>query len=122
MTHTQQEQQKRRIRRIARVRATIKGTTDRPRLCVRRSLLHIYAQMVDDGSGTTLVATSDKDIPEVDRKGKKKTEVASLVGSLIAERAKAKGIMTVVFDRRDKPYHGRVRAVADAAREAGLKF
>ncbi len=106
-------------RRIARVRAIVHGTAARPRLAVARSLKHIGAQVIDDVAGRTLVAASDAD---VDTKGKKKTEIAALVGKLVAERAKAKGISTVVFDRRDKRYHGRVKAVADGAREAGLIF
>lgn len=122
MTNTQKQYNDRRARRVTRVRSKIAGTAARPRFCVTRSLVHVYAQMVDDVSGTTLVAARDLDIPEADRKGKKKMEVAAQVGALIAERAKAKGIAEVVFDRRDKKYHGRVRAVAEAARQAGLKF
>lgn len=108
-----------RMRRIARVRAVVKGTTERPRLSVRRSLAHIYAQVIDDASGKTLAAASDAD---VDAKGKNKTDVAFLVGKTVAERAKAKGVSTVVFDRRDKKFHGRVKAVAEGAREGGLQF
>ncbi|MCC6563470.1 50S ribosomal protein L18 [Candidatus Uhrbacteria bacterium] len=106
-------------RRIARVRAVVHGTSERPRLAVARSLKHISAQVIDDTTGKTLAAAADRD---VEAKGKKKSEVAVLVGKLIAERAKAKGVTTVVFDRRDKRYHGRVKAVADGAREAGLIF
>lgn len=106
-------------RRIARVRAVVQGTTERPRLSVARSLKHISAQVIDDVTGKTLAAAADRD---VEAKGKKKSEVATLVGKLVAERAKAKGVTTVVFDRRDKRYHGRVKAVADGAREAGLIF
>ncbi|KAA0205994.1 50S ribosomal protein L18 [Candidatus Uhrbacteria bacterium] len=106
-------------RRIARVRAIVHGTAERPRLAVARSLKHINAQIIDDVAGRTIVAASDAD---VEAKGKKKTEIAALVGRLVAERAKAKGVSTVVFDRRDKRYHGRVKAVADGAREAGLIF
>jgi len=106
-------------RRIARVRAIVSGTAERPRLAVARSLKHIRAQVIDDVAGKTIVAASDLDI---EAKGKKKSEVSMLVGKLIAERAKAKGITKVVFDRRDKRYHGRVKAVADGAREAGLNF
>ena len=79
---------------------------------------HIAAQLIDDVAGKTLVAASDHDVKS---KGKK-AEIATAVGKLIAERAKAKGISTVVFDRRDKRYHGRVKAVADGAREGGLNF
>lgn len=106
-------------RRIARVRAVVNGTAERPRLAVARSLKHISAQLIDDVNGKTLVAAADRD---VDTKGKKKSEAAMLVGKLIAERAKAKGVTKVVFDRRDKRYHGRVKAVADGARDAGLIF
>ncbi len=109
-------------RRIARVRATISGTAERPRLAVARSLAHISAQLIDDVTGKTLVAAADRDLSEKDRKGKKKTDLAMLVGKLIAERAKAKQIEQVVFDRRDKQYHGRVKALAEGAREAGLKL
>lgn len=106
-------------RRIARVRAVVNGTAERPRLAVARSLKHISAQLIDDVNGKTIAAAADRD---VDTKGKKKSEAAMLVGKLIAERGKAKGVTTVVFDRRDKRYHGRVKAVADGARAAGLIF
>jgi large subunit ribosomal protein L18 len=106
-------------RRIARVRMIVIGTAERPRLAVHRSLKHIAAQIIDDAAGRTIAAASDRDI---DAKGKKKAEIAALIGKLVAERAKEKGITTVVFDRRDKRYHGRVKAVADGAREAGLQF
>lgn len=108
-----------RIRRIRRVRAKISGTAARPRLSVRRSLNHVYAQLVDDTVGKTLVAFSDTDL-----KSEKltKTQAALEVGKNIAERAKAKGISQVVFDRRGRRYHGRVKAVADGAREGGLTF
>lgn len=112
----------RKRRRIARVRAKIRGNVERPRLAVFRGLAHISAQIIDDSAGRTIAAARDAEIPEADRKGKKKTEIAALVGKLIAERAVAKGVSTVVFDRRDKKYHGRVRAVAEAARQAGLMF
>lgn len=88
-------------------------------MSVRRSLMHIYAQVIDDSVGKTLAAASDADVTT---KGLKKTEVAMEVGKIVAERAKAKGVTTVVFDRRDKRYHGRVKAVADGARSGGLTF
>ncbi|HEU0051135.1 MAG TPA: 50S ribosomal protein L18 [Patescibacteria group bacterium] len=116
------EKNNRRLRRIARVRAKVHGTTERPRLSVYRSLAHVSAQIIDDVHGTTLVLAHDSDISDAERKGKKKTELAALVGKLVAERAKAKGISEVVFDRRDKRYHGRLRALAEGAREGGLKF
>ncbi len=106
-------------RRIARVRMIVRGTAERPRLAVVRSLKHISAQVIDDVAGRTLASATDQD---VEAKGKNKTEAATLVGKLVAERAKSKGVTTVVFDRRDKRYHGRVKAVADGAREAGLIF
>ena len=109
-------------RRIARVRATISGTTERPRLAVFRSLAHISAQVIDDTSGKTLAAVRDVELSEAERKGKKKSEVAHAVGLLLGKRAMEKGVSMVVFDRRDKQYHGRVRALAEGAREAGLTF
>lgn len=95
------------------------GTAERPRLTVRRSISHVYAQLVDDQIGKTLVAASDRDVKEI--KGTK-TEIALAVGKLLAERAKTKSIGKVVFDRRDKKYHGRIKALADGAREGGLQF
>lgn len=106
-------------RRIARVRAKISGTAERPRLTVRRSLAHIYAQIIDDTTGRTLAAASDADV-----KAEKmtKTDVATEVGKLLAERAKTKNVSTVIFDRRDKRFHGRVKALAEGARAGGLVF
>lgn len=104
------------FRRVLRVRAKISGTAARPRLAVVRSLKHVSVQVIDDTSGKTIASASDKDL-----KGTK-LEKATAVGKLIAERAKAKGVSAVVFDRRDKQYHGRVRAVAEGAREGGLQF
>jgi large subunit ribosomal protein L18 len=110
-------------RRHRRVRKEVKGSTERPRLAVFRSLQHIYAQVIDDTEQHTLVAASSLE-PEL--KSKLSTggniEAATAVGKLIAERAKAKGIELVVFDRGGNLYHGRVQALADAAREAGLNF
>lgn len=106
-------------RRVRRVRSKIKGTADCPRLTVRRSLKHIYVQVIDDVAGKTLTAVSDG---EMEAKNLSKLEVASLIGKTVAEKAKAKGIVSVVFDRRDKRYHGRIKAVAEGAREGGLKF
>lgn len=112
-----------RDRRHLRVRKTVVGTPERPRLNVFRSLAEIYAQVIDDEAGHTLVSASTID-QEVrgQTDGKKKTEQARLVGKLLAERAKAKGIELVVFDRGGFRYSGRVRALAEAAREGGLKF
>ncbi len=106
-----------RTRRHARVRERVTGTGERPRLAVFRSLSHIYAQVIDDRSGRTVAAASDLDV-----KDGKKSERAKQVGKAIAERAKAAGIGEVVFDRGGYRYHGRVKALADAARESGLKF
>ncbi len=117
----QKRKQERVNRRIQRIRATIRGTSERPRLAVFRGSAHISAQIIDDTTGRTLAAAYDRELSATDKK-KAKTEVATAVGSLIAERAKAKGVSTVVFDRRDKQYHGRVRALAEGARTAGLMF
>jgi large subunit ribosomal protein L18 len=106
-----------------RIRRKIAGNSKRPRLCVFRSLSHIYVQVVDDGQGKTLVAasTTEKDIRGGAKSGGN-IQAAKAVGKLIAERAKVKGIEAVVFDRGGYLYHGRVKALAEAAREAGLKF
>lgn len=113
------QKQEQRVRRIKRVRSKITGTSERPRLAVFRSLKHIMVQVIDDVAGKTLVAASDRDLK--DFKGTK-VEKANELGKLIAERAKAKKIEAVVFDRRDKRYHGRIKAVAEGAREGGLVF
>ena len=112
-----------RLRRHRRVRKRIRGTGQRPRLSVYRSLAHIYAQVIDDDTGHTVAAASDLEATARGQaNGKRKTEVAKLVGALLAERARACGISQVVFDRGGYQYHGRVKALAEAAREAGLKF
>jgi large subunit ribosomal protein L18 len=112
-----------RVRRHERLRKNLTGTDERPRLSVYRSLNQIYAQVIDDGLGKTLISAStlDSDI-KTKVQDMNKTEQAKLVGSSIAERALALGIKRVVFDRGGYQYHGRVKAVADAAREAGLEF
>ncbi|HPU69944.1 MAG TPA: 50S ribosomal protein L18 [Coprothermobacter proteolyticus] len=113
------------LRRVRhkRIRKHITGTAERPRLCVFRSSRHIYAQIIDDQNGHTLVSASTLEEQLRDQvKGLKKTEQAAAVGRLIAERALEKGIKTVVFDRGGYKYHGRVKALADASREAGLEF
>jgi large subunit ribosomal protein L18 len=112
-----------RERRHTRVRRKVSGTEVRPRLNVFRSATHIYAQVIDDVAGHTLAAASDAD-KDLARSlaGKSKTERAKAVGAAVAERAKAKGVGAVVFDRGGYKYHGRVKALADAAREAGLGF
>ena len=106
-----------------RVRTRVTGTTVRPRLCVYRSNGHIYAQIIDDGAGRTLVSASsvDKQMRQ-QLKGGNNVAAAKVVGKQIAERARAAGIELVVFDRGGYMYHGRVQALAAAAREAGLKF
>ncbi|MBP1933041.1 50S ribosomal protein L18 [Ammoniphilus resinae] len=120
---TKQDKNKIRKKRHLRVRNKLQGTAVRPRLNVFRSSKHIYAQVIDDATGTTLVSASTVD-PEV--KGNiangGNVEAAKSVGSLVAKRAQEKGIEEVVFDRGGYLYHGRVQALAEAAREAGLKF
>jgi large subunit ribosomal protein L18 len=112
-----------RIRRHARVRRRVSGSEQKPRLAVFRSLSHIYAQVIDDVAGRTLVAASDMETGiKEKRTGKRKSDVATMVGGLIAERAKDKGISQVVFDRGGYPFHGRIKALAEAAREGGLQF
>ena len=113
-----------RLRRQKRVRKKVLGIPERPRLCVFRSSKHIYAQLIDDTTGRTLLATSSlpKDIGnKIEGKGGNK-EGAALVGAEMAERAVKEGIEKVVFDRNGFLYHGRVKALSDAAREHGLKF
>jgi len=112
-----------RHRRHSRVRAKVKGIGSRPRLCVFRSLNHIYAQVIDDAAGHTLAAASTLD-PEIrdELDGKTKTGISELVGSLVAKRALSRGIKQVAFDRGGYKYHGRVKALGDAARQEGLKF
>lgn len=110
----------RRYRRRLRVRKKISGTAERPRLSVYRSLKHIYAQLVDDERGVTVVGVSD--LTEGVARGAGKVGTSRAVGKLLAERAKAAGLTRVVFDRSGYPYHGRVKAVADGAREGGLEF
>jgi large subunit ribosomal protein L18 len=111
-----------RARRHRRIRVSLSGTDQRPRLNVFRSLQHIYAQVIDDATGTTLAAASTNE-PDARAGGSgSKTERARSVGKTIAERAKEKGISAVVFDRGGYMYHGRIKALADAAREAGLEF
>jgi large subunit ribosomal protein L18 len=113
-----------RVRRKGRIRKRVKGTQERPRLSVFRSARHIYAQIIDDTCGCTLVCASSLDQAVTDGAAdkKKKVDKAVMVGKLVAERAKAKGIAKVVFDRNGFLYHGRVKAVSDGAREAGLEF
>jgi large subunit ribosomal protein L18 len=110
-----------RTRIHTRIRLKLRGSQERPRLAVFRSLKHIYAQVIDDREGRTLVAASSGEKKAVVGKGGNLAG-AKEIGKLIAERAKAKGISKVVFDRGGYLYHGRIKALADAAREAGLEF
>ena len=112
-----------RVVRHKRVRKNVKGTGVRPRLAVFRSLNHVYAQVIDDNQGVTLAAASslEKEI-KGQLNGMAKVDASKIVGSTIAKRAKDKGIKTVVFDRGGHKYHGRVRALAEAARKEGLVF
>jgi large subunit ribosomal protein L18 len=113
-----------RKRRHVRVRAKVSGTAERPRLNVFRSSAHIYAQLIDDVAGHTIASASDleDEVVQAAGDGAAKTVRATAVGKAIAERAKAAGVETVTFDRGGFLYHGRVKAVADGAREGGLKF
>jgi large subunit ribosomal protein L18 len=112
-----------RIRRHVRLRTNLEGGPTRPRLAVFRSLHHVYAQLIDDASGRTLAAASTKDAElRKSVKSPSSAEGATAVGKSIAERARQVGIETVVFDRGGFPYHGRIKALAAAARTAGLKF
>jgi large subunit ribosomal protein L18 len=113
-----------RIARHERVRNKVSGTAERPRLCVRRSLKHIYAQLVDDTTGISLaqVASTSKEVLAKLSDASTKTDASTAIGEIIAAKAKEKGISAVVFDRGGYIYHGRVKAVAEAARTAGLEF
>jgi large subunit ribosomal protein L18 len=113
-----------RRRRHLRVRAKVSGTPERPRLNVFRSSAHIYAQLIDDTASTTLASASDVEAEFASRlsDGTTKSDKAKAVGKLIGERAKELGVTSIVFDRGGYKYHGRVKAVADGAREAGLDF
>lgn len=116
-----EDKNKARRRRHLRVRKHISGTAERPRLNVFRSLSNIYAQVIDDVTGTTLVAASSKD-KDLSIQNGGNVEAAKVVGAAVAKRAQEKGIKEVVFDRGGYIYHGRVKALAEAAREAGLEF
>jgi large subunit ribosomal protein L18 len=120
LTQTSKNTTRRRVHE--RIRKKLLGTSERPRLNVYRSLNHIYVQVIDDLKGVTLVAANSAEGKKDARTGGGNLAAAKSVGKSIAERAKAKGIEKVVFDRGGYIYHGRVKALADAAREAGLKF
>jgi large subunit ribosomal protein L18 len=111
------------IMRHDRLRKGIQGTSERPRLAIFRSSRHIYAQLIDDSKGATITAanTLQKDLAKV-LEGKNRVEEAGLIGAAVARKALALGVRTVVFDRGGLKYHGRVKALADGAREAGLEF
>jgi large subunit ribosomal protein L18 len=113
--------ERRNIRRL-RIRKRVRGTDQRPRLSVYRSASHIYAQVIDDLTGSTLVAASSREALGSRVEGKGKTAISTAVGKLVAERAKEKGIAKVCFDRGGYLYHGRVKALADGARAVGLEF
>jgi large subunit ribosomal protein L18 len=111
-----------RIRSRLRIRKKINGTAERPRLAVFRSNKQIYVQVIDDLKGVTLLSVSSKEKEYAGKAGIKKTEQAKIVGKSLAAKCKEKGIESVVFDRSGYKYHGRVKSLADAARESGLKF
>ncbi len=113
-----------RVRIKQRIRRRVAGTSERPRLTVHRSLRHVYAQIVDDSAGRTLVAAStlSKDLRDKVKEVKSSVEVSKLVGVVLAQKALEKSISKVVFDRSGYRYHGNVKALADGAREGGLKF
>ncbi len=112
----------RRSRIRMRIRKKISGTAEKPRLAVFRSNKEIYVQVIDDQNGVTLLSASSREKEIASKTGVKKTEQAKSVGKLLAEKCKEKGIQSVVFDRAGYKYHGRVKSLADAAREGGLKF
>ncbi len=112
----------RRVMRHSRVRRRLSGSSGRPRLSVYRSLNHVYAQVIDDVKRVTLVSASSLETSVRNVTGTKKTEISKIVGTLVAQRAKEVGISSVVFDRGGYQYHGRVKALAEAAREEGLVF
>lgn len=119
----QRSREERRRIRHRRLRQRVVGTADRPRLSVFRSLRHIYAQVIDDTRGHTLVAASTRE-PEIASQvaGRKRVEQSRVVGRILAQRAREKGIVRVVFDRAGYAYHGRVKSLAEGAREGGLEF
>lgn len=119
-----QNEQQLRERRHLRLRQKVKGTAARPRLCVNRTLKHIHAQLIDDVSGATLASAStvQKDVAGALEGGTGNREAAKIVGRIIAERAKAAGVESAVFDRNGMKYHGAIKELADAARAGGLEF
>lgn len=113
-----------RKRRHLRLRQKVKGTAERPRLCVNKTLKHIHVQLIDDVAGSTVLAAStlQSDVASQIEGGKGSVAAAKVIGQLVAERAKEKGIESIVFDRNGIQYHGAVKELAEAAREAGLQF
>lgn len=121
-TNREQLKRNKRALRHNRVRSVVSGTTQRPRLAVFRSASHIYAQLIDDKSGKTLAAASSTEAKIKESTKTSKADLSTQVGTAIAEKGKTKGITSVVFDRGGYRYHGRVKALAEAARVAGLEF
>lgn len=121
MTNIAKKLNKRRLR-ARRVRAKVKGSKLRPRLSVFRSNQHIYAQLINDDKASTIISISDSLLDKKLIKGKKKTEIARLVGKNLGEKAKKAGVKTIVFDRGGFAYHGRVKAIAEGLREIGIKL
>ena len=120
---TLRSRNKLRVRRHDRIRKRLKGSAERPRLSVFRSLHHVYAQVIDDATGRTVVAASTREQAVAEGlTSKASTAAAQRVGEIVAQRAKEKGVTAVVFDRGGYKYHGRIKALADAARSAGLEF
>lgn len=119
--HAPKTREEQRYRRHLRVRKKVAGTPERPRLVVFRSIKHIYAQLVDDDRGVVLMGTSDRS-EGLEQEGTGKVAKAKATGKLLAAKAKAAGVAKVVFDRAGYRYHGRIKAVADGAREGGLEF
>jgi large subunit ribosomal protein L18 len=112
------EKKEKKIKRHKRVRAKIKGDLKKPRLCVFRSNTHIYAQLIDDEKGKTIISVNDLDL----KAKEKKIDISKKIGIMLAQKAKEKKIENVVFDRGGYKYHGRIKALAEGAREGGLKF
>lgn len=122
MKKQQRKKEQARARRVHRVRTLVKGTKERPRLAAHRSLQHVSAQLIDDTDAKTIVSASDQELTASAKKGKKPVEIAREVGKLLAKKALGNKVTCVVFDRRDKRFHGRVKALAEGAREGGLQF
>jgi len=116
------DRKQRRVRMKRRYRDAVRGTADRPRLAVYRSLRHVYAQVIDDDKGVTVVSASTLQKSASDPAGSANCEAGKRLGKIVAERAKEQGVAAVVFDRGGFRYHGVIRAIAEGAREAGLKF